>query len=141
MKQTSSKPDNWPCGPGLARGWEQGTQRVHDRTGLFARHEMAGTGYDVPCSPCWKECHVTLRTAGRRRCILCPMQHDRRHRDRRSCGEVTLDLVEARVARGIAVAVAVGVDYHRHEIRVVEGWGRAVEGGVVEAPARRPLLP
>ena len=39
--------------------------------------------------------------------VIRPVQHNRRHRDRRSRRQATLDLVEARVARGIAVAVAV----------------------------------
>jgi hypothetical protein len=53
---------------------------------------------------------------------------------------VTLDLVKARIARSIAMVV-VGMDHHRHEIGIVEGRSRAIEGGLVEAPGRLPLLP
>src|SRR5262245_65126227 len=52
-----------------------------------------------------------------------------------------LDVVKTGVTWGVAMAVAVGVNHHRHEIGIVEGCCRALEGRIVEAPGRRPLLP
>src|SRR5262245_53013234 len=102
---------------------------------------MSSTSDDMPRGTCWKERHVSLRAAGWRDTVVCPVQHDGRHRNRRPGRQATLDLVKARVAWGIAVAVAVGMDDHGYEIRIVEGCGRTVIGGVIEVPGRRPLLP
>jgi hypothetical protein len=98
---------------------------------LLTRQEMAIIGHDVPSGPYGKQCHVPFRALGAGHPILCPEWYDRW-----SCGELMLDRVKARVARGIAMMVAVGVDHHRHEIGLVERQGRVIKGGLVEAPAR-----
>ncbi len=97
---------------------------------------MASVSHDMPCRRCWKELYVALITARQRYAVIRPMQHNRRYRDRWSRRQATLDLVEARVARSVAVAMAVRVDHHRHEIGVVEGRSRTIKGGVVETPGR-----
>ena len=56
-------------------------------------------------------------------------------------GEALLDRFEARIAGGVAVTVPVGVDHDRHEVGIVERRRRELVAGIVEAPARRPLLP
>src|SRR5437867_4072 len=102
---------------------------------------MAGVRHDMPRRRCRKELRVSLVSAGERHTVIRPVQYNRRHRDRRARRQATLDLVEARVTRGIAVAVAVGMDHHRHEIWVIEGRRRAVKSSVIEMPGRRPFLP
>ena len=69
------------------------------------------------------------------------MQHDGRHLDRGLSGEPLLDCVERRIARRIAVADPVGVSRNVDEIRIVEGFRRALERRVVELPVRRPQPP
>jgi len=61
-----------------------------------------------------------------------------RHGDIGLKGQCRLDLVERRIARHIAVAVAVRVDDDIDEIRIVESRCTGGETGVVEMPVWRP---
>ena len=136
MRATAVLHTQRPSGPGLSPGREQSQQRVHDGVGLFTWHKMARVSHNVPRCRCRKESHVTLVSARERHPVIRPVQYHRRHRDRRSRRQAPLDLVKAWVTRGIAVAVAIRVDHHWHEIGVVEGRCRAVEGGIVKVPGR-----
>ena len=48
------------------------------------------------------------------------LQRDGRHRDLGLRGKARFDLLQRRIARRIAEAVAIGMDCHRDEIRIVE---------------------
>ena len=71
---------------------------------------------------------MTLGAAGWRHGVIGPVQHDRWHGDWRTLGQSALGLLETRLARGVAVAVAVGVNHHWDEIGNVEGRRREVIG-------------
>ncbi len=88
-----------------------------------------------------EEARLRGRGAGRRDAVAFAVQHDCRHRDRRPFGKLALQHVIGGVARRVTEAMAVGVDDDVDEIRIVEGVRRAVIGGVVEVPVRRPQLP
>ena len=49
--------------------------------------------------------------------------------------------LSVRIAFGKPVAMPVTVDHHVHIIRIVVGDRGAFKTGIVEGPARRPLLP
>jgi len=70
--------------------------------------------------------------------VAFTVQNDGRYRNRRPFGELALEDVIGRIARCVAEPMAVGMDDHVDEIRVVEGIRRAGVGGVVEFPIRRP---
>src|SRR5437764_13603953 len=118
--------------PRLRRGSEQGQQRVDHCQRLFTRQEMTGTCDDMARGPGWKERHMCLRAARWRHPVVGPVQHDGWHPNRWPRRQATLDLVKARVAWRIAVAVAVRGDHYGYEIRIGEGRGRPVIGGVIE---------
>src|SRR5215472_4165591 len=61
--------------------------------------------------------------------------------DFRSFRELALYFQETRLARRVADAVAIGVDYDAHGIRVVERNGGPVKCFVGELPRWRPRLP
>ena len=69
------------------------------------------------------------------------LQRDRRHGDRRALRETRLNFRDRWVTRCGAVAVAVGVDDYIDEVGMIEAPRGALEGRVVKAPRRRPLLP
>src|ERR1700694_2514581 len=69
------------------------------------------------------------------------MQDKSRHGDRRACREMMFDLIEAGIPGGISVAMAIGVDHHRHKITMVKRRGCLVIGGIVKVPGWGPLLP
>ncbi|WP_157746544.1 hypothetical protein [Micromonospora inositola] len=64
-----------------------------------------------------------------------------RHGDGRLPGEPRLDLCASRVVAGEAEPVPVAVDDHVDEVRIVEGCGGPVQGGVVEGPFGIRRLP
>src|SRR5262245_23040692 len=120
---------------------EKGPKRLDHRGGPLAGHEMAHAGHDPALRPSRELGQLGL---GRRRpgyTVIAAMEHDRWYRDRRPARQAFFDVVEAWIAGRVAVAVTVRVDHDRHEVRVVEGRRREVIGGVLEVPARRPLLP
>jgi hypothetical protein len=80
---------------------------------------------------------------GRRRAhtVVAAVEADRRHRDRRLRRQAPLDARIRRITGDEPEAVAVRMDHHVDEVGVVERLRAALEGGVVEAPARRPGLP
>ena len=101
---------------------------------LLTRHEVASTGHDVP-NGFLREKTLSLQSEGRDTPSSAP------------CNTIVGTMIGGRVARwrstprsagrwGIAMAMAVGVDHDGHEIGIIEGRGRAVEGGVVETPGR-----
>ena len=51
-------------------------------------------------------------------------------------GMTLLDAGQGRITSHQAEAVAVGLDHHLHEVRVVEGGGAALKGGVIKGPGR-----
>ena len=87
---------------------------------LLARQEVSAVRDDVALGPGGEERQMSLRAARRRHGVLGALQDDARHRDRRALGEPALDGVEARIARGVAVAVPVGMDHHVDEVGIVE---------------------
>ena len=64
------------------------------------------------------------------------LQGDSRHRDLGLRRQTLLDGFHCRVAGRKAVTMAIGLDRHRDEIRVVERACAALEGGIVERPMR-----
>jgi hypothetical protein len=69
------------------------------------------------------------------------MKHYRRNIDRGQCGQLGLDGSVTIVAGDIAVAMAIRVDYHFHEIGILERCGSAIECSLIEHPGGRPKSP
>jgi hypothetical protein len=65
------------------------------------------------------------------------LQDDCRHADPWLRGELGFDRLQRRIARRIAIAMPVGLDRDRDEIRIVERNGAPFERRVVEGPMRR----
>jgi hypothetical protein len=114
--------------------------RVREGGGLFLRQVVARVGDDAHLAAA-REAVGHKAAAGRRDAVGVAFEPDRRHRDRRPCGEPPLNVVIGRVAGHEAEAVAVGVDHHIDEVGVIERAGRARKGRRVEVPARRPQAP
>jgi hypothetical protein len=70
------------------------------------------------------------------RAVCVAFERDGRHRDDGSFGEALLEFGVFGFAFGQPEPPPIVVDHDRDVIRVVEGRGAAVEGGVVEAPPR-----
>src|SRR5450755_3662356 len=68
-------------------------------------------------------------------------QGDRRHGDGRSCGEPLFQLVIVRLTCSQSEPPAIIMDHDADMIRIVEGRGAALEGGLVEVPFGRSELP
>src|ERR1700682_73911 len=73
--------------------------------------------------------------------VALPVKHDRGHCDLGLRGQAALNRLERGIAGFVSVAMAIGMDYHRDEIWIVERYGAPLERGVVEFPVRGPLLP
>ena len=68
--------------------------------------------------------------------IVQAMQRNRRHNDGRLLGQPVLDRLQTGIARRIAEAMPVGMDYNVDEIRIVERLCAQGKVGVAESPAR-----
>src|SRR5262245_921891 len=111
--------------PPPARRWllrprEEREQGVGDDTGLLAGQEVTSWN-DAALRSGGKQSEVARRAMRKAHGIVGSMKDDARHRDRRPLGEPALDGVVPRLARGVAVAMAIRVDHHVDEVRVVEG--------------------
>src|SRR5216683_439076 len=73
--------------------------------------------------------------------VVDAVQVDGGDGDRRLGGQLSFDWLQGRVAGGVAVAVAVGLDDHVDEVGIVEGGGAARVGLVGELPGGRPQAP
>src|SRR4029078_13544872 len=73
--------------------------------------------------------------------VLLAIQRDRRHDNRRLRRQSSLYFGISRIALGKAEAMPAAVDDHVDKVRVVMGYRRPFETGVVELPVRRPLPP
>src|SRR6185503_13642799 len=88
-----------------------------------------------------EEAPVRLRARRRIHAVVVPVQHDRRHRDRRPPGQARFGLLDLRIAGHEPEAMPVRVDHHLDEVRIVERRRGALVRRLVEAPARRPEAP
>ena len=68
-------------------------------------------------------------------------QRNRRHGDGRSLGEPLFQLVIVRLTFSQSEPPAIIMDHDADMIRIVEGRGAAIEGGIVEVPLWRSDLP
>jgi hypothetical protein len=77
--------------------------------------------------------------------VKCPIgivfQGHRGHGDVRKFGEPLFQLVVVRLAFGQSKPIAIKMDHDADMIRVVEGRGAALEGGLVKGPCGRSGLP
>src|SRR5579863_8107294 len=73
--------------------------------------------------------------------VIPAMQNNGRDLNFGPLGERLLHGFETRFAGGVTVAMAIGVDHHLDEIRIIERWRGAQVGLLAKMPRRRPLLP
>ena len=118
-----------------ARAWRRRRRPVARAAGSVRRR------HDVALGPGGEERQLALRRGPAAPGVVGAVQDDARHGDRRALGEAALDVVEARIAGRVAVAVPVGVDHDVDEVGIVERRRGVLEGRVVEAPGRRPFPP
>ena len=83
---------------------------------------------------------VVRSTTGLER-ILRAIKRDGGNADLGFCRQAGFQRCESRVACRYPEAETIAVDNHIDEVRIIKGGSRPLEGGVVELPARRPLLP
>jgi hypothetical protein len=83
---------------------------------------------------------VVRSTTGLER-ILRAIQSDGGNADLGFCRQAGFPRCESRVACRCPETETIAVDNHIDEVRIIKGGSRPLEGGVVELPARRPLLP
>lgn len=118
----------------VAPSGRQLQQRLNQDVRAFARQELARAGHDDPRSPGGEQLQVRLRPIRGEHPVHRLVQHDARHLDRWPFRQSTLDVQEAWQAGRQSVAVAIGVDNDRDEVRVVERGRGALEGRVGEPP-------
>ena len=142
-------PPKQPCSESV---WKESVMDEELRAPVPAPHRRTPRG--TSCGMLWptpgtmrcergpvKRCACADGVGRRPHAVVGAVEGDRRHGDRRLRGQPALDVRIGRIARHQAEAVAVGVDHHVDEIRVVESRGAALEGRVVEGPGRRPQPP
>ena len=128
---------------GLTAPATDGQHRVGEGLGGFLRQVVADGGTeDAPLLPAG-EARAGIGRCGRlaEDAVVVAVERDGRDRDDRLRGQTRLDRGHGRIAIDQRVAVAVRMEDHRHEVRVVEGRRGAVVGRVIEAPSRRPQPP
>ena len=103
--------------------------------------EMAGDRDHLAAVGAGEMPGVVFRAGGGADPVGGAVQHHGRHRNHRARGEPRLDRGVVRVARRIVVAVPIGLDHHRDDIRVVERGGGLGVLGVGEAVVGRPQFP
>ena len=103
--------------------------------------EMPDIGQDLPLVGTGEVAGVAGAALHWVHAVYRALQRDRRHGDSRALRETRLDFRDRWVTGCGAVAVAVGVDNYIDEVGIIEARRGALEGRVVKAPRRRPLLP
>ncbi len=84
---------------------------------------------------------LRVRRAIRSRAIEIARDGDRRYRNYGPLGELLFQVLVSRFTSREAQPPTVIVDHNTDVIRVIERSGRAAEGGIVEIPLRRSVLP
>ena len=119
----------------------QGEQRGDRRPRRFLRDVVADAGQHAALVAAAETAGVRVHIGRRSDAVIRAAQRDRRRVDRRPSGEPALDRLQRRIARRIAESMAIGVNDHLDEIRIVEREGRSGVDRIVERPRRRPQAP
>src|SRR5947209_11156363 len=102
---------------------------------------MAGARYDPALIRTAEEARMIGRRLRRADTVRLAMERNCRHRNSRLGGQALLDGFEIGVADRVPETMAVRVNGHFHEIRIIERSCRAREGRIIERPVGRPQLP